>query len=103
METKRETAKRTPGPWCIHQTLPEMPICILGPEPGNAILARMDQDESRLADARLIAAAPELLEACKRFAAWIGDNPTKEKGWGKDYEVSVADQARAAIARAEGR
>ncbi|NBW18789.1 MAG: hypothetical protein EBR82_63525 [Caulobacteraceae bacterium] len=51
-----------------------------------------------LDDMRLIAAAPELLAACKRLL------PLWEEaiGWEDDY-MDMADDARAAIAKAEGR
>jgi len=58
-------------------------------------------DEERWANASLIAASPDLLEACKRaaFAICIEQalNPQFSKAWGK-----IADAINAAINKAEG-
>ena len=73
------------------------------------------------ANARLIAAAPDLLEACKTFAEWLGreergfasagnkrDTPEGERAWRDWYNENLRlcalaqEQARAAIARATG-
>ncbi len=53
------------------------------------------RDWGTLGDARLIAAAPELLAACKAVAA-LSD------GQGRANLLEVAGTARAAIAKAEG-
>lgn len=72
-------------------------------------------------NARLIAAAPDLLEACETFAEWLGreesgfaragnkrDTPEGERAWRDWYNENLRlcalaqEQARAAIARATG-
>lgn len=56
-----------------------------------------EDDPEMLANARLIAAAPELLQELKRLLSmW-----EKAIGWEKDY-MDMGDAARAAIAKAEG-
>ena len=85
----------TPGPWYANQDCIE----IDGPEgPRDVTLAVVLQADNAAADARLIAAAPELLAALKRLL------PLWEEsiGWEEDY-MDMADDARAAIAKAEGR
>ena len=91
----------TPGPWTIaHDTN------IFGSVPGygRRLVANAgghssnvtDETETNRANARLIAAAPELLEALKEFEAHYpaGINP---------YLDAAAAMARIAIAKAEGR
>lgn len=50
------------------------------------------------ADARLIAAAPDLLEACRAMYEHLSMNPTGVIGWN-----ALLNQAEAALSRAEGR
>ena len=107
--------KHTPGPW--NTTLraapvedgndDELEIAISGSNPDQrTIAATFKTDgftvdgyemegcslEEAQANARLIAAAPDLLEALKQFLAW---------GEGKDCEYPF-QQARAAISKALG-
>lgn len=88
----------TPGPWSF-STSPQPNGC---PSVGArgllvAVVAhsvnQSDQKETALANARLIAAAPELLKELTYFLDWI------EQG---DYEESFLNSARAAIAKATG-
>jgi hypothetical protein len=58
---------------------------------GNACYKNMD------ANARLIAAAPDLLEALRRVIYW-----EDHAHWLEPPPVEIADEARAAIAKAEG-
>lgn len=65
-------SKHTPGPWKY-----EARTQTLRSETGNYWLATFDSwdgvvGESTTANARLCAAAPELLEACKRAIPWLG-------------------------------
>jgi hypothetical protein len=100
----------TPGPWRIEQGVYIMPpenstqfsICKMG---------GIQREESRKANARLIAAAPELLEACKALLlaldgdgemAGILDTTDGYYGWGQ-VTKDIRDAAYAAIAKAEGR
>ena len=90
--------KHTPGPWSFY-TEPQpngcpvvgsngLLICMLGHSVRMA-----DQKEIALANARLIAAAPELLEALKDILS----NCLDSDGLSRAYE-----NARAAIAKATG-
>jgi hypothetical protein len=85
-------AKHTPGPWVVD---------------GRTIYAECDRESftvagmpatnhaTREADARLIAAAPELLAACEAtLAQWHSESITEQK--------SLHTQLRAAIAKAKG-
>ena len=89
-------------------------------EPGT----HWDTTPQKEANARLIAAAPELLEACQTFAEWLRreegcgsleapwrdkrDTPEGEAAWREWYDENLRlcalaqDQARAAIAKATG-
>ncbi len=61
-----------------------------------AVLFHDDADGETRANARLLAAAPELLEACKRMIEWDDrkhDHPQRQAAY---------RNARAAIAKAEG-
>lgn len=99
-------AKHTPGPWRVF----EHSWCdtsIGAPGTSNAI-CRLDinhateesqeADEAQMAaNARLIAAAPELLEALKACAAVCAGETTNKRGL-----ISALEQARAALAKCEG-
>jgi len=88
--------KHTPGPWRMQHRHPNSAngAKILGP--GDAVIARMSYAADKPmpqkhADARLIAAAPELLEALKQLEVEFGLQET--------YGLRLA---RAAIAKATG-
>lgn len=113
------SAQHTPGPWQFHADLPSADpnwhivtnatrMCVVANvhiEPGN---------EMAVANARLIAAAPELLEALKkrrdvdvaysRLALMDVDDNERERLLQQieDAEEAACDAARAAIAKAEG-
>ena len=92
---KRENATHTPGPWVVHPTTHHPAvrsvgtsdtgprrICTVGSMNGNPVDKK---------NARLIAAAPELLEALQFVMAASGE------------QLSTAfEQAQAAIAKATG-
>lgn len=90
--------KPTPSPWHIGETAHEfeaegvwnVPVWANHAEPGDkiALEAKAKDREQARANARLAAAAPELLEACKAMLAYAC-RPEKEF-------------ALAAIAKAEG-
>lgn len=60
-----ETAKHTPGPWRYHDGR-----IIAGYRPDQHEIVFAMSSENEIADARLIAAAPDLLEALKDFVRW---------------------------------
>ncbi len=103
--TKQAESKHTPGPWAIWDTkngrqvgMSERPVMVatmceleklrLYPEEGH-------YPGSLEANARLIAAAPDLLEALKHMSEVF------ERELGPKWESVIV--ARAAIAKAEGR
>jgi hypothetical protein len=84
----------TPGPW----TWGEKFRGLYGSGPNNEVLSWYAYEGMHLiqgdteANARLIAAAPELLDVAKKaLAAWTGDGP-----------AIVLDELRAAISKATG-
>jgi len=98
-------SEHTPGPWIAVGTWVEVEndnipdICICGPNDiGQGNLARTDKEI--MANARLIAAAPELLEALQSFE--------RTMWWSRhSFEVLEKDSTmrqmfRAAIAKATG-
>lgn len=90
-------AMRTPGPWSAI-VAPHGPIDIFDVN-GRDVVTLYGRD---LATARLIAAAPELLEALRPFAdIGVSENPDYQPMIRMDRAAILA--ARAAIAKAEGR
>ena len=93
--------KHTPGPWRIH--------CDLYAEAGdNLIVAKAKQFTDykvSMANARLIAAAPELLEALKE-TRWLATRQMRTEPF-SDQELDRAAQAlemaKLAIEKAKGR
>ena len=57
--------------------------------------------EEAEANANLIAATPDLLEACKLALSMVQEAET-EKGYANSYEVALAGCLKSAIAKAEG-
>lgn len=82
--------KHTPGPWGLNIDT----VCIRDGVSVQPVTHHMDSQG--MADARLIAAAPELLEALKAM---------RDAFWGTSHneaEDAANEMARAAIAKAEG-
>lgn len=98
-------AKHTPGPWRPNGGLVEtrdgIALGIATACPVKVGYAPKD-DAERLANARLIASAPELLEALKGLESWLGAFLDRGEQLGNLDMRSVA-AARAAILKAEGR
>jgi hypothetical protein len=100
-------SKHTPGPWRVESPFGEPGLFVAAPS--SALVCRLypvddryvrDQKESIEANARLIAAAPELLEALRPLADIELDNATVTV-LGAGF-TSLVRNARAAIAKAEG-
>jgi len=94
-----ESGKHTPGPWLVD---PERPYVVTDDAHNPMDVAYSECDgQVGLANARLIAAAPDLLAACEAADKWFD-------GWcasatccahtGKEVHLQI----RAAIAKAEG-
>ena len=79
----------TPGPWTMDGD--DVVTCFVDDR-----IAVRTGDTSRTADIRLIAAAPELLEACKQLVMQLSYVA-------KDcHELAAIQDGKAAIAKAEG-
>ena len=102
------TTEHTPGPWAIYPETNGSEICAVYHAPGLPIrqmIARPVVGENWIANARLIAAAPDMLEALRRSA----------EGWANALELGIipqrhrntaeilSDACHAAIAQAEGK
>jgi hypothetical protein len=90
-------SKYTPGPWQVDDNSD-----VLGPDrEWIATVQRERHVRPREADAnaRLIAAAPALLEAAKLMLGVLDGTA----GMGRRWEGEYADRCRAAIAKAEGK
>lgn len=97
------SAKHTPGPWRYIPAEPEFkfkPAVQRGNEGGFCVSGLSPEREA--ADARLIAAAPELLEALKEIAADYADRFDLDDPSTNPGIKFTIKQARAAIAKAEG-
>ena len=98
IETLSDTRKFSLPNGLIHQVLATVngypsTVCIV--EEHREI---PDFDANRLADARLIAAAPELLTALQSVIGWVPGR----SAWHTDAPEKAVEQARAAIAKATG-
>lgn len=93
--------KHTPGPWYVYKQ------SVRGDD-GN-IVALTESDyrtpEQEDANARLIAAAPELLQVCKdeleAIRVWLSANPTPNADVVDGMFISI-QKLKAVITRAEG-
>src|SRR5438128_1089901 len=100
-------AIHTPGPWALDSNGPGHEV-VLGRGGRHSIAAVQGPDDHRenLANARLIASAPDLYAACELFTAAAHDVVALLNGKGLACPASIAfaaEQARHAIAKAEGR
>jgi hypothetical protein len=99
------SAKHTSGPWSVdggEEVRGERFVRVTAR--GGYVVARTKRngiDDAAEANARLIAAAPELLEALKRMSAVALD--LIERSGGAETEEPEFQRARAAIAKAEGK
>ena len=110
----------TQGPWAVYVNAPS-DIVIRKMSKDGYELCAIARVSSGYANARLITAAPELLDACKTFAEWLRredagfdhathnrDTKEGEAEWRKWYDknlelcATAQEQARAAIAKATG-
>jgi hypothetical protein len=106
--TKPDTGTaHTAGPWTAKWSkYREGVVIVQAGMPSNRILAQFDgdgdgPDEQSLADAHLIATAPELLQALKGLLADIEDYQRINNLGGENNHWQVI--SRAVLAKAEGR
>ncbi len=96
------SAKHTPGPWkfSAESIDPEWSVVTTA---GGSVIANVNDRHDQLANARLIAAAPDMLEALSKLMD-LNDNSGPFGGEILEDRITRAwDAARAAIAKAEGR
>ena len=94
--------KPTAGPWYAHHDREAGPgwDYFITAEPLGHMANEIAREVSSEANARLIAAAPDLLASLKLAMTWISNwdpNFTQDADW-----PEASDQIRAAISRAEG-
>jgi hypothetical protein len=89
------TTQHTPGPWTIANGH-DARVYLIDDARGHAVGELVYADARKPADARLIAAAPDLLAALRKLIGAIDRLP------GNNPLDGLADEARAAIARATG-
>jgi hypothetical protein len=105
--------KHTPGPWVVDPPSEQTPHIWVGPNtaPNIAKLETWDRgdgrgerlDETDFADARLIAAAPDLLECLKRLSQLADGIYVRMSDREFQLMREAWEKADAAIAKAEGR
>lgn len=94
-------AKHTPGPWEFNPVYDKMRNCLVVDNAKGNIQVRTD---NITADARLIAAAPELLALAKEALAQLEKMDfTCSANWNGSLKTNIALLLNAAIAKAEGR
>lgn len=108
--------KWTPGPWHLEDDHPkraavfvndgdDWQVAVLYSGRGDADIQDSNgvwqNDPVRIANARLIAAAPELYEALEGIANHYDMDGYGEKAW-KDLALEMAELARTAMAKARG-
>jgi hypothetical protein len=100
-----EESKHTPGPWVIGEKEDTDLINIYDGNNQSVLLVDvLDRPVgSGNANARLIAAAPALLAACKRFQQYVkaSKTGTVDPEVAHDYWESIVDDIESAIAEAE--
>lgn len=99
-------SQHTPGPWNLHPKFGK-PVVGIDVQDGGPLIPiaeevqGYDMQQAR-ANARLIAAAPDLLDALLAEQEWRAREADGEIDPEWNYERMVGDKRRAAIAKAEG-
>lgn len=100
--------KHTRGPWKIENKRGKYRVRISGAgwEEFAKVIVRMQGDEQDLeeglANANLIASAPELLEALDAFMQYVHDNQNEMEWPSQQRLVTLMDDAIDTIAKAKG-
>jgi hypothetical protein len=110
-----DLATHTPGPWYVRDEHPEKSTFNVGTITGEAYVGevavvfrtKLLAEPEHLANARLIAAAPDLLAALKELGDWIaGGLQASAEAWPDakclQHTEELAARARAAVDKAEG-
>ena len=81
--------KHTPGPWKFHANGDANDYSILGPN-NNWVIAFIQNGEiwteQQLANAKLIAAAPDMLEALVKWINYFESNP-EDQNANKEFDI----------------
>jgi hypothetical protein len=97
----RSKMTHTSGPWTVIEKCEGTQVIVSGPEDWVGVaLVYGDTDEEAEANARLIAAAPELLDAIELAYDLLNTMTTSEYSRGGD--ANVRHVLRTAIAKAKG-
>lgn len=100
--------KHTPGPWKVEKELTSRTgEWLIAKDAGDrgrwiAIAETVPATGKELANARLLAASPELLEALSDALADFDNWAAHEDNYQHEHLVAWAEKARAAIAKAKG-
>lgn len=99
--------KPTPGPWHVLEVACG-PTWVMGPTPNSVYVARMGHGSlpnrpEELADARLIAAAPELYAVCGRLTSYGLMHCPDPDPAAKTGLQGLINEARAILAKVEGK
>ena len=100
-------SKHTPGPWQIGKNFGSV-VCdtpvpgISGSDDTEYYGGHLIAESVTEANARLIAAAPELLEALRMFVVWYGRRDKHDTLLPPKMQEAELAQAMRAIAKAEG-
>ena len=102
METFTMTVPFTPGPWTIADGH-DRRVHLIDDSRGHAVGEIVYADTRKPADARLIAAAPDLLAALEELIAeWDATHADEDHRTGYTLDTGGIRMAREAIARATG-
>ena len=102
-QSEMTEAKHTPGPWITDRTVDENKLAVRPKNSPFAICVFEAFVKNSEANARLIAAAPDLLEALKQIADFhIGDCPAavEEVDFAKNINREIRKIASAALLKA---
>ena len=93
--TKEKRATFTPGPWVVKHDKKGLPFIGVAADPWTypGTVATVEQEK----DARLIAAAPELLEQCKLFEKVLNELVVMGEA-----DIEERDKLREILAKVEG-
>lgn len=96
--------QHTPGPWKYSMSRNHISGYVLTKQNEGIAKIVATQDKRIKSNLCLIAAAPELLEACKTMLGWLESHYTETMNIGSHFEKNcMRHRAQQAITKAEGR
>lgn len=93
----------TPGPWTITKNPHTRLVFVAGYPLYRACPDGLNDERRKEADARLIAAAPDLLAACQRLVTLIDESDQWSDVVSGTAMGEIVNEARTAVAKAEGK